>query len=138
MHYDAYLSLRPFTGTIERRVLERRGVAGVVISGYANGEFDALYEELTFASSAGRDALEREMEDMVLADCAALPIAFAAKNQACSGAWLGLRADHGAGLFFTPSILRQQLRFYDKREIRKNSAAELDCVPRRCCCIWRL
>ena len=56
--------------------------------GYANSEFDALYEELTFASSAGRDALEREMEDMVLAGCAALPIAFAAKNQACSGAWL--------------------------------------------------
>ena len=50
------------------------------------------------------------MEDMVLADCAALPIAFAAKNQTCSGAWLGLRADHGEGLFFTPAILRQQLQ----------------------------
>lgn len=75
-----------------------------------NSEFDALYEELTFASSAARDALEREMEDMVLTGCAALPIAFAAKNQACSGAWLGLRADHGAGLFFTPAILRQQLQ----------------------------
>ncbi len=50
------------------------------------------------------------MEDVVLAGCAALPIAFAAKNQACSGAWLGLRADHGAGLFFTPAILRQQLQ----------------------------
>ena len=55
-------------------------------------------------------ALEQEMEDIVLADCAALPIAFAAKNQTCSGAWLGLRADHGEGLFFTPAILRQQLQ----------------------------
>lgn len=110
-YYDAYLSLAPFYWNGGNGVFWNGTASpGWNISGYANSEFDALYEELTFASSAGRGALEREMEDMVLADCAALPIAFAAKNQTCSGAWLGLRADHGEGLFFTPAILRQQLQ----------------------------
>ena len=110
-YYDAYLSLASFYWNDGNGAFWNGAASpGWNISGYANSEFDALYEELTFASSAGRDALEREMEDMVLDDCAALPIAFAAKNQACSGAWLGLRADHGAGLFFTPAILRQQLQ----------------------------
>lgn len=110
-YYDAYLSLASFYWNDGNGAFWNGAASpGWNISGYANGEFDALYEELTFASSAGRDALEREMEDMVLTGCAALPIAFAAKNQACSGAWLGLRADHGAGLFFTPAILRQQLQ----------------------------
>ena len=54
--------------------------------------------------------MEAQLESIVLDDFAALPIAFAAKNQACSGAWLNLRADHGEGLFFTPAILRQQLQ----------------------------
>lgn len=110
-YYDAYLSLASFYWNDGNGAFWNGAASpGWNISGYANSEFDALYEELTFASSAGRDALEREMEDMVLTGCAALPIAFAAKNQACSGAWLGLRADHGAGLFFTPAILRQQLQ----------------------------
>ena len=110
-YYDAYLSLAPFYWNGGNGAFWNGTASpGWNISGYANSEFDALYEELTFASSAGRGALEREMEDMVLADCAALPIAFAAKNQTCSGAWLGLRADHGEGLFFTPAILRQQLQ----------------------------
>ena len=110
-YYDAYLSHAPFYWNGGNGVFWNGTASpGWNISGYANSEFDALYEELTFASSAGRGALEREMEDMVLADCAALPIAFAAKNQTCSGAWLGLRADHGEGLFFTPAILRQQLQ----------------------------
>ena len=110
-YYDAYLSLAPFYWNGGNGAFWNGTASpGWNISGYANSEFDALYKELTFASSAGRGALEREMEDMVLADCAALPIAFAAKNQTCSGAWLGLRADHGEGLFFTPAILRQQLQ----------------------------
>lgn len=110
-YYDAYLSLASFYWNDGNGAFWNGAASpGWNISGYANSEFDALYEELTFASSAGRDALEQEMEDMVLTGCAALPIAFAAKNQACSGAWLGLRADHGAGLFFTPAILRQQLQ----------------------------
>lgn len=88
-YYDAYLSLASFYWNDGNGAFWNGAASpGWNISGYANSEFDALYEELTFASSAGRDALEREMEDMVLADCAALPIAFAAKNQACSGAWL--------------------------------------------------
>ena len=110
-YYDAYLSLAPFYWNGGNGAFWNGTASpGWNISGYANSEFDALYEELTFASSAGRGALEQEMEDMVLADCAAIPIAFAAKNQTCSGAWLGLRADHGEGLFFTPAILRQQLQ----------------------------
>lgn len=110
-YYDAYLSLAPFYWNGGNSAFWNGAASpGWNISGYENAEFDALYEELTFASSAERDATEAQLENIVLDDCAALPIAFAAKNQACSGAWLNLRADHGEGLFFTPAILRQQLQ----------------------------
>ncbi len=110
-YYDAYLSLAPYYWN-EGNGAFWNGAAspGWNLSGYGSAEFDALYEELTFASSAERDAMEAELESLVIADSAALPLAFAAKNQLCSGAWLNLRADHGEGLFFTPAILRQQLQ----------------------------
>ena len=110
-YYDAYLSLALFYWNGGNGAFWNGAASpGWNISGYENAEFDALYEELTFASSAERDAMEAQLESIVLDDFAALPIAFAAKNQACSGAWLNLRADHGEGLFFTPAILRQQLQ----------------------------
>ena len=110
-YYDAYLSLAPFYWNGGNGAFWNGAASpGWNISGYENAEFDALYEELTFASSAERDAIETQLKSIVLDDFAALPIAFAAKNQVCSGAWLGLRADHGEGLFFTPAILRQQLQ----------------------------
>lgn len=110
-YYDAFLALAPFYWNGGNGALwNGTASSGWNISGYENAEFDALYEELTFASADERDMIEQDMKKLLLADSAALPIAFAAKYQACSGAWLGLRADHGAGLFFTPAILRQQLQ----------------------------
>lgn len=110
-YYDAYLSLAPFYWNGGNGAFWNGAASpGWNISGYENAGFDTLYEELTFAASSERDAMEAQLESIVLDDFAALPIAFAAKNQACSGAWLNLRADHGEGLFFTPAILRQQLQ----------------------------
>ena len=72
-YYDAYLSLASFYWNDGNGAFWNGAVSpGWNISGYANSEFDALYEELTFASSAGRDALEQEMEDMVLTGCAGI------------------------------------------------------------------
>lgn len=110
-HYDAYLSLAPFYWNDGNGAFWNGAASpGWNISGYGSAEFDALYEKLTFASSMQRSAIEAELESLLIGECAALPIAFAAKNQLCSGAWLSLRADHGEGLFFTPAILRQQLQ----------------------------
>ena len=110
-YYDAYLSLASYYWN-DGAGAYWNGTAspGWNITGYSNEEFDALYEELTFTSSAERDALETEMEALLQEDCAAIPIAFAAKNQICSGAWLRLRQDHAEGLYFTPTLLRQQLQ----------------------------
>ena len=110
-HYDAYLSLAPFYWNDGNGAFWNGAASpGWNITGYSSAEFDALYEKLTFASSMQRSAIEAELESLLIGECAALPIAFAAKNQLCSGAWLNLRTDHGEGLFFTPAILRQQLQ----------------------------
>ena len=79
-------------------------------TGYQNGEYDALYEQMLSAEPVVRRDLTARLGEILYADAAAIPIGFAASYQACSAAWMGLRPDRGAGLFFTPEILRQQLQ----------------------------
>lgn len=79
-------------------------------SGYANQDFDAVYEKLL--SSADDEALKTMVQKagaVLYEDAAAVPIGFRVTYQAHSSVWYGIRANRTGGLFFTPATLQQQL-----------------------------
>ena len=80
-------------------------------SGYANGEYDALYESLlSAADKETRRDLTRWAGELLYNEAAALPVGFGVEYQAYSCVWAGAAYCPGSGVYFAPQTLAAQLR----------------------------
>lgn len=80
-------------------------------SGYANEEYDRLYEAmLEEKDQAARARLIHELGQILVDDAPFAVLGFTQGRQACSQDWTGLRRQWGTGLFFQPGTIRQQLQ----------------------------
>lgn len=80
-------------------------------SGYANEDYDVLYESLMAAE--GEDAIDqcvKKASSVLNEDIVCIGIGFSVRYQAQSSVWYGSRTDRSSGLYFTPMILAGQLR----------------------------